>query len=211
MPKFFNRIVELGLRGSAIVVDTRRTLFNAAATVSIALWVATLTLWARGHWARDSIHWYRPTTIQGVPVVKFHKLSAGNGVLFYGVDYIRYSVGDARRPLEYRSEREVPPSLFWGWTRLLPTYHMGFQYGYVFEASANSHQWNIGGGGVSFPLWLPLLLFTVVPFWWVVRRRGRSRRERLRARGMCPSCGYDLRATSGRCPECGLEQIRGSP
>jgi hypothetical protein len=54
-----------------------------------------------------------------------------------------------------------------------------------------------------------------VPYWFVLagtaalpaRRlalhlRRRRRRGRL-TQGLCPRCGYDLRATPGRCPECG--------
>jgi hypothetical protein len=53
------------------------------------------------------------------------------------------------------------------------------------------------------PLW-PFLLATAVPATgWLVASRRRRRRERRAKLGLCPTCGYDLRATPGRCPECG--------
>jgi hypothetical protein len=65
--------------------------------------------------------------------------------------------------------------------------------------------WTVAG-----PLW-PLALLTAVPSAYFLRtvRRWRVRRRRARA-GLCPSCGYDLRATPGRCPECGTEASGGS-
>ena len=40
----------------------------------------------------------------------------------------------------------------------------------------------------------------VLPAWRAVAARRRRRRNR---RGLCPRCGYDLRASTGVCPECG--------
>ena len=50
------------------------------------------------------------------------------------------------------------------------------------------------------PLWLPAVTFAVAPGRWVCAIR--RRRKRIAA-GLCPACGYDLRASPGRCPECG--------
>jgi hypothetical protein len=54
--------------------------------------------------------------------------------------------------------------------------------------------------GLELPYWLVCAVAAVLPFRGFVRWRRRRRRS---ARGGCPTCGYDLRATPGRCPECG--------
>ncbi len=55
-----------------------------------------------------------------------------------------------------------------------------------------------------FKLILPgyaLMLLSSIPVLLWVRKRVRTTR-RLQA-GLCPACGFDLRATPERCPECG--------
>ena len=53
---------------------------------------------------------------------------------------------------------------------------------------------------VAVPHWLPALLLSLAPARRLVRRLQCRRRARA---GLCPRCGYDLRATRDRCPECG--------
>jgi hypothetical protein len=54
--------------------------------------------------------------------------------------------------------------------------------------------------GVVVPYWAVCAMPAVVP---AVRLAHTLRRRRRRSLGLCPSCGYNLRATPDRCPECG--------
>jgi hypothetical protein len=50
------------------------------------------------------------------------------------------------------------------------------------------------------PLWLIAAILAILPAVQLLVRWRSSRRENS---GLCPSCGYDLRASKDRCPECG--------
>ena len=53
------------------------------------------------------------------------------------------------------------------------------------------------------PYWLAAAIFAVLPAIHVRRRLLLWRTRARRLAGLCPRCGYDLRASPGRCPECG--------
>ncbi len=63
---------------------------------------------------------------------------------------------------------------------------------------------------VAVPFWAVFGLTGVLSGLWVASAAGRRRSARRQAAGLCPACGYDLRATPDkggalldRCPECG--------
>jgi hypothetical protein len=67
--------------------------------------------------------------------------------------------------------------------------------------------WRLGGRRLWIiwtPFWLPVVLTAAPPGFLAMRRFSRRRREQRRLRlGLCPICGYDLRASKDECSECG--------
>ena len=51
--------------------------------------------------------------------------------------------------------------------------------------------------GTASELMFLVTAVLLVSMWWSMRPRRQFRK------GLCPSCGYDIRATPARCPECG--------
>jgi hypothetical protein len=58
------------------------------------------------------------------------------------------------------------------------------------------------------PFWFLTAVWLVPSLLWVARRNKIRRRRR---NNLCVTCGYDLRASSGRCPECGAGLAKSEP
>lgn len=96
-----------------------------------------------------------------------------------------------------------------------PIYHTVHPLGIAFHGGSESlfftgehtllgASMKIRYGTLAIPFSIPLALTLLLPTAMVIRtRRLLLQRQHRRSRGLCATCGYDLRASSGRCPECG--------
>ncbi|MDB5321594.1 MAG: hypothetical protein JWN40_3225 [Phycisphaerales bacterium] len=160
-----------------------RILLTAATFVSLLLFALTAGLWLRSHWAYDALGWDDGGVVKSVTVL--------HGGVFFSADEI-----------EGRPDREGVNYLN-GDAGPAAAYENAGAFGF----SRNHY----GGGKlgvpvsdiVRVPLYPLVVTLAILPSIGYIRitraRRARSRRRR----GLCPSCGYDLRATPGQCPECG--------
>jgi hypothetical protein len=186
----------------------KRRLLNLLTLLSLMLCVAVAVLWVRAHSTTNALriaHWsVGPSSGRWWSV--HLETQRGGVVVTLIVHHETFAPGEAAAmgppgggwDHEFESSGPTaPPSRGRWWGRL------GFHF------ARDGRFANLSptrtAGGTDWQLWLPhwflALLLVLLP---AARLSSLYRARRRRARvGLCPSCGYDLRATPGRCPECG--------
>jgi hypothetical protein len=191
-----------------------RHLFTLCSAASLLLCVAVCVLWVRSHSAFDHL-WYRHRLSQS-PQQRTEEalhLVSVRGQLLLVASHDEY--GEFRRRLR---PVERPGCRFAAWSS-------GYREGWANEEHSSyvqfrgstlrrvlglgvAHPWSMTNHGgptrhfdmAGVPHWgaaLVLALPALLPAW------RRYLRWRSSGRGLCTTCGYDLRASPERCPECG--------
>jgi hypothetical protein len=170
-------------------VEMRRRLFNLAAAVSLVLCVASATLWIAAQWRVVSIGGIDERTwLRCAYLDKAYFVTWGpRHVAINWFEIIDRAAGERKAfgqayfipgpgQFTFRRTPDGPGPFGRPWARQ---------------------------GVIVSPHWFAVLVTAALPAWWTVAYGSRRRRARRAAAGLCPSCGYDLRASPDRCPECG--------
>jgi hypothetical protein len=180
---------------------TRRRLSNLAIATSLLLTAAIGILWLRSYHLTDKVTLTRDDGMRSL------RSAQGRVVLgLYLAD--RSSQPGDIHALKYTRDEPSSAQLELMGVFLLCS-----------DSSAKLAHWQHGGFAWTHRRSSRDLIVTAVaPFWSLsaataafplgcTALRLRSRRRRRRTTGLCPKCGYDLRATPHRCPECGTAMV----
>jgi hypothetical protein len=177
----------------------RHWLFNFAATVSLALCVATTVLWVRSHSVSDKFYYSRYFSGADDKKESAWWLLLGAGGM--GVEHRWQNIRG--RP---RAEWPKPEFV---WQKSPPSYPLlGVQGKTVWNRWGFSYRddpWSMGPDADGYnarllaPFWSILAPTLLLPGLWLYFRLMSKQPNP----GCCQKCGYDLRATPDRCPECG--------
>jgi hypothetical protein len=179
-----------------------RRLLNLLTALSLLLCVAAAALWLRGQFHSDRLMWLRPWHNARGACYESFEAGSEYGRLFFahrrsnGLHFIASPVywakeGDwgLHRMSWPRGDDTWRPAGFWD------------RQGFYGSGAWDRDKYKVSDS-FSLPYWLPVAVFALLPG---ARVAARWRRTRRRTQGLCPACGYDLRATPDRCPECGAD------
>ena len=165
-----------------------RRLFTLCSAASLLLCVAVCGLWGRSYRCADEVRWEGARTWAAVNssrgrIVAYHATALIPGGLSPGKGVVRY-------------ERGAPGEAHLAaWLPLRPN-RLGFGLRSGTAAGARLHYAVVPTWAAALPLAGPVAFAALA---W----RRRKRRRWYTRRNLCPTCGYDLRASPGRCPEFG--------
>jgi hypothetical protein len=160
----------------------RRRLVASLTILSLLLCLATLALWVRSYSHFEELARRNPhSRLQAVAI----RSNAGELIFFQ-----RPVTGDTEGWIWQYFTYPSPATLdFSNDPGLITFVGCGYVWSAVFRYRI-----------IFFPHWFLALLFAILP---AFRLLSILRTRRLNRLGICPRCGYDLRATPDRCPECG--------
>lgn len=166
-----------------------RLLFTAASALSLLLCLAAIGLWTRSYRTTDLLNRTWPNegltivSIRGQVVIRKQVVN----VVLDPTDWKMSSI-----PTRRFNEACIRRPAVWSVAGISFERHDG---------SGTFAGWHDRVAVV--PYWLPSLLLLLPP---LNATRTALRRRYLRPRrGLCTTCGYDLRASLERCPECGTQ------
>jgi hypothetical protein len=164
----------------------RRRLFTLCSAVSLVLCVAVLAVWGASYRVQFGTSWTEPKRLSNIGVTR--------GTLFASevLNPPGYA-GTFGSPYGRRTAVVRPPTPLTTTNLLTAEWRFaGFEY--LDRSPPRSFR------RVAVPCWALAMALAAAPALWYRRRRTKLAGERA---GLCPACGYDLRATPDRCPECG--------
>ena len=179
-----------------------RLLLHALTLLSLLLCLATLAFWIRSYFKSDWYHYVvldapRRTWTQ-------YSLNSNKGSLYFS--YFGFRFNTDTRFQDYVRLREAPAGFSYQGYEPRDNRHLAGstlrRLGFALQSEYNTPD---ASGSYDFPNafvphWFIVLITALLPatrLYLLVRRRQQKRA------GLCPTCGYDLRATPSRCPECG--------